>query len=138
MSGWTPGALGEIVFGLFAIVVGVLQLLDPAQDLAEAHERRLRTGGSTDLRRLPRPERWLGLLFIAIGVTIILTFRSTSPGADAIFQLVTGGVLLVAAFLELVGRPLPQVRRYGRGLTLLLFTLFGGALLALGLIGLRP
>ena len=142
MSGWNPGALFELVYGLFTIMLGGLFLVEHVL-AARAYDRQLHNGnGGTDPGRRPTGLLWSGLIFIIIGTTNLL-FPPSRPHEWP--WMVAFGCLLLAVgivwpFVEAVRR-----RRQKPGTTarprqlayILISLLFGGAMLTLGLIEAR-
>lgn len=133
MSGWDSGVLTGLLLGLFLVLGGFLWVLDPPSGtLARGQAASLTLDYSWADRPVPRPIDWLGGLVLAgIGVLLMIFYRESGP---PIYQLMPGGYLLVLALLLLAGRN-PRAPRYRRFLYLILCTVFGGALLAIGLFG---
>jgi hypothetical protein len=116
MSGWTASSLFDVVFGLFAVTIGVMQLLDPvlsARAEARARDWQLRYGNAgTDLRRRPQAPRWPAFVFIAIGVKNIIL--PSSHAGDGPYMIVMGGMLLAAGLFFLLIWPRIEARRLRR------------------------
>lgn len=142
MSGWTPATLFELVYGLFTITLGGLLLVEHVF-AGRAYDRQLHDGnGGTDPGRRPTGLLWAGLIFITIGATNLL-FPTAHPHGWPMMVAFGGLLLAVGVFSPLIEarrRRRHEADRTSRPRLLayaLISLLFGGTMLALGIMAAR-
>lgn len=113
MSGWDAYDWARILFGVFMILMGLLNLLAPFPRERRADDWQLRYGdGGTDLSRARRTDRWSGFISIALGAMTLINPAAfpRQPG----LLIAMGGFALAIALWILLAEPAFEARRLRR------------------------